>query len=169
LPSFTLSVYPPTSHWYPLPDRTCFTFLSFILKCLLMVQWSFALVFQTCMCPALIRSLLILSLLHYNYSTAFSALCYTISYRDAMYFDITHSPPFSFFLVPLCNLLIDTHTITISYLSLPLQYIYIYMCVCICVYDHVCIYVYILISLSSIYERKDLLLSAYLNQKVFKY
>jgi hypothetical protein len=45
-----LSVYPSPSHWYPFLDRTCFTFLSFIL----IVQGGFALIFHTCIYCTLI-------------------------------------------------------------------------------------------------------------------
>jgi hypothetical protein len=48
-PSFPLSLYPPTSHW----KRPIFS--SFFLKCILIVQESFALVLQVCIYHALIR------------------------------------------------------------------------------------------------------------------
>jgi hypothetical protein len=80
--SFTLSIDPPpptNTHSQTAPVLpSCLSFL----KCILIVQKGFAMVFHTCICYTLIRSTLItysfsISLLPY-YSTAYSALLYTI-------------------------------------------------------------------------------------------
>jgi hypothetical protein len=43
-------------HWYPSPEKNCFTFLVLhFLKCILIVQRSFTLVFQSCIYHALTK------------------------------------------------------------------------------------------------------------------
>jgi hypothetical protein len=56
---------PTHSHWYLLLEKTYFCLLPFIcFKCILIVKGGFALVFQACVYPALVKSTLPLLLTH---------------------------------------------------------------------------------------------------------
>jgi hypothetical protein len=81
--STTLSIYPPLSYCYPTPEKTCFTFLSFIFfKCIYIVRGCVILVlFHTCIYTLTRLTPLFLTLsvaLLPYYLTAFNAFHYTI-------------------------------------------------------------------------------------------
>jgi hypothetical protein len=87
--------------------------LHFFFKCILIVQESFALVFQTCIHCTLIRLFLTLSLLPCSLIIQQLSVHFSIpsSYADAMYFLIIHSLSF-FFSLPVSS---DKPTTTITF------------------------------------------------------
>jgi hypothetical protein len=96
---------PYPSHKYLFPERTCLPSCPFLffLKCILIVQGIFILVFQTCIYHALMwLSLHYLIFLYYPSPLLFNSVqCIVLcSYTDAKCFNVFHSVTFSFPLLP---------------------------------------------------------------------
>jgi hypothetical protein len=92
----TLSPFTLSIAFYKLLHRTYFTFLSFIFKCILIIQWVFALVFHKCVYQSLIRLSPVLFSLSYHPATPQQLSVHFIvlpSYTVAIYFIINQCHP----------------------------------------------------------------------------